>query len=164
MQRHLKNERLDLIARIASKFGVDVAMTQAIAMVETNLEPQFAYYDSKYYDFCEPEFYSKIFRIDLCTEINFQKTSWGIMGINGAVARRAGFGSFLPTLINEETNLEWSVRHLSALCAKYPGLSDRIAAYDSGSPFRIPNGDYINQLYVDTVRRWMGQYQRRGFI
>ena len=46
------------------------------------------------------------------TELLAQQTSWGLLGIRGADARKLRFTGWLTELCDPATNLEWGCRHL----------------------------------------------------
>ena len=67
-------------------------------------------------------------------EVQMQCTSWGLMGIRGADARKLGFTGWLTELCDPATNLEWGCRHLKHMyghpldygmsIAQGPGMGD----------------------------------------
>ena len=85
------------------------------------------------------------------TEIVFQKTSWGLMQIMGAVAREYGFRGWLPELCTPAKNLEYGCRYLQALIKRFGGEREAVSAYNQGSPRRNADGKFLNQGYVDKV-------------
>lgn len=159
-----ENPAIGTIAALATRHGVGVNLALAIATVETGLRHQFAAYDKAYYLFHEPEFYAHIFRIDLSTEVNFQKTKWGIMGISGGKARAVGFGGWLPDLSRSEVGAEWGIRKLKELGERYKKVSDVISAYDAGSANLNKDQKYRNHMYVDATLMWIDRYKQRGLI
>ncbi|MHA1827800.1 MAG: lytic transglycosylase domain-containing protein [Candidatus Heimdallarchaeaceae archaeon] len=96
------------------------------------------------------------------TEINLQKTSWGLFQIMGGTARYLGFDGWLTKLIIPEINIEYGTLYFATLYRRYVakyGIAGVIAAYNAGSPRFDDNGNLINQHYVDKVmfnaRNWI---------
>ncbi|MBI2313564.1 MAG: lytic transglycosylase domain-containing protein [Betaproteobacteria bacterium] len=89
-----------------------------------------------------------------------QQASWGLMQVMGAVAREHGYRApYLTALCEPLTNLEYGARHLARLRVRYlrdHGWDGVIAAYNAGSPRRSEAGPYLNQGYVDSVRKNLG--------
>lgn len=85
-----------------------------------------------------------------------QQASWGLMQVMGAVARERGFrGPYLTRLCRPEVSLDYGCKQLKAHADRYAenqGWSAVIAAYNAGSPRRVPTGQFENQAYVDKVR------------
>lgn len=87
-----------------------------------------------------------------------QQASWGLMQIMGSVAREHGCRlPYLTRLCDPAENLEFACRHLTQLRDRFQqahGWDGVIAAYNAGSPRREGvTGPYVNQGYVDKVRR-----------
>lgn len=86
-----------------------------------------------------------------------QKASWGLMQVMGAVAREVGFAEpYLPRLCDPATGLKHGCLHLAQLRDRHfadDGWDGVIAAYNEGSPRKGADGRYLNQVYVDRVRR-----------
>lgn len=88
------------------------------------------------------------------TELQAQKTSWGLGQIMGAVAREYGFkGAFLSQLCDPTINRYYMMLHLQRLAARFYNGDWRpvISAYNAGAP--TPN----NAAYVSRVLRNGGQ-------
>lgn len=95
-----------------------------------------------------------------------QQASWGLMQVMGAVARERGFrDTYLPALLDPDTNLEYGCRHLSWLFSRFyfqHGWAGVAAAYNAGAPRRVPvTGPYENQGYVDQVLSRMAKGSQR---
>ena len=85
-----------------------------------------------------------------------QSASWGLMQVMGAVARESGFkGKYFTSLCRSEVGVEYGCRHLSRLFLLHGNWPDAIAAYNGGSPRRLPSGQYEPLLleYVTKVAR-----------
>ena len=114
-----------------------------------------------------------LYSVDLIqTELLAQQTSWGLLGIRGADARKLRFTGWLTELCDPATNLEWGCRHLRwmelnadsygiELCADVSTVPTRLcglpqslaAAWNAGSVRYGEDGKLIN---VDYVRRVIG--------
>lgn len=101
--------------------------------------------------------YSQELHITMTSEVEAQKTSWGLMQIMGGVARELGFEDYMPALCIPATNINFGARKLSQLLNKYASLTASIASYNAGSPRKTPQGSYVNQEYVDHVVSYMRQ-------
>lgn len=159
-----ENPATGLIRTLACRHGVSVDLALAVASVESGMRANFAYYDKSYYLFHEPEFYAGIYKIQLSTELNFQKTSWGIFGLPGGKARQVGFGGWLPELSSAEVGAEWGIRKLKELTERYRSTTDIISAYNAGSAYVTKEGKYINHDYVEATLRWYDRFKKRGII
>lgn len=91
---------------------------------------------------------------DVETEFLMQRCRWGLFGIFGYVARKAGFEGWFPTLLNASPNIEYGVKHIAKLALKYTG-DDLISAFNYGSP-RNFDGGYSNHAFVNKVRQLLG--------
>ena len=144
-----------LIQSAARLHGLPVRLVKAIVEVESGGNPWAVRY--------EPMFYSryiqgkKIHNIPPCsnaTEERLRAHSFGLMQIMGATAREAGFkGAYLAELCEPDVNLEWCCRYLAGLVKKHGGVEPAVAAYNAGSPRKGIDGRWVNQAYVDKVRK-----------
>ena len=147
------------IQAAAARHGLAPVLVAAIVQTEsagnpwaTRFEPDFL---NSYVDAAPRRFGA----VSVQTERMCRAISFGPMQIMGQVARERGFtGVFLTELCDSETGLEYGCRHLAALRDRYLalwGLDGVIAAYNAGSPRRDSWGNFVNQSYVDTVKRNM---------
>ena len=82
-----------------------------------------------------------------------QKHSYGLCQIMGTVARELGFCGSFDDLYDVGTNLKYGAMKLRECLDRYHyNWWDAVAAYNAGSVRRKPNGEYVNQVYVDRVR------------
>ena len=116
-----------------------------------------------------------LYSVDLIqTELLAQQTSWGLLGIRGADARKLGFTGWLTELCDPTTNLEWGCRHLRWMLdhpldyrlsiAQGPAvlkgtLADLAAAWNGGKARFGEDGKYKNQSYVDRAVKAMVNYE-----
>ena len=81
-----------------------------------------------------------------------QRISWGPLQLMGATARELGFRGWFPELCGPK-GIEYGVRYLAKLYLRHGSWDDAIAAYNAGKPRTTPSGQYVNQKYVDKVRK-----------
>lgn len=99
-------------------------------------------------------------------EANVKDYSYGLMQVRLATARWvSGNPKLTPAqLIQPTVNILIGTKYLRELANKYPRLDDVIASYNAGSPIRSKlTGKYINQGYVDKVKRALYGVQITGF-
>ena len=95
----------------------------------------------------------------VATEWWGQRMSWGPMQVMGAVARELGFRRPFGALCDAYIGLQWGCQHLLSLKTRFLsgyGWEGVVAAYNAGSPRRGDDGKWVNQDYVDTVRKHGG--------
>lgn len=147
---------LDKLIRTADEFDVDHRVMDAIIQVESSwmlwavrFEPDFRHVKT-------PEKYAKENNITVDTEIMNQMMSWGLGQLMGGTARDLGFEQPLPLLLDPYWNINLCCKLFQKICRRYDVLTDRIAAYNSGSPVTLASGKYKNQKYVDKVLEALG--------
>lgn len=147
----------ELIAKYSSEFNLDPVLVGAIIMQESRAKVWTARYEpNSKYKINVAEF-AKLTGISQDTELCFQKTSWGLMHVMGVKARELGFVSFLPQLLLPSLAIEYGCRALLGFKIRYQSTEDVIASYNAGSPRRLASGLYVNQDYVDGVKRWISK-------
>ena len=133
------------------KSPAEPALLYAIALVESNLDPNAARYEPNWkYPFRVNSF-AKNLKITRDTELVFQSTSWGLMQIMGTVAREMGYDDPLTDLTNPHNNMRIACLKLSALYEKWNNLESVVSSYNQGYPKKSNNGKFANQEYVDKV-------------
>lgn len=91
------------------------------------------------------------------TEAALYCSSFGLMQIMGETARDIGFVGHLTELFVPEVGLEWGIRYLQNLLAKYHDRDAAVSAYNWGHVAR-KNGRFLNQdSYVNKVRAVLGE-------
>ncbi len=144
------------VRKIANQYGLDVRLLDAIVTVESSYNTWAARYEERFAYSVIPTPFAKANGISNITELNHQKTSWGLCQIMGATARHFGYKDALTMLVIPEVNLPLGCKIIQYLQAEYPDGDDAIAAYNAGSPRRSKkDGKYVNQSYVDKVRAVM---------
>jgi soluble lytic murein transglycosylase-like protein len=146
-----------LVKSVAVRFNVDPELVDALVIVESSYNPWALRYEEHFHWLTNAELYAINNRITTATETQCQKFSWGLCQIMGGTARSLGFGGPLTKLMDPELNTVYACKYLGKLASKYPALDDMIAAYNAGSPRKGDNGAYVNQGYVDKVKKAMAE-------
>ncbi len=156
-----------LIQDIAKKHELPWSLVKAICMVESSFNPW-----AMRYELDDPRtpkkendyrwLYGDPLKMPFHEYVS-QKVGWGMMQIQGAVARELGFtGRFLSELCDPRINIEYGCKHLKGFYRRYGNWSDAIASYNAGSPRKGQDGKYVNQKYVDSVTTYWEEYQTGG--
>lgn len=135
---------------IAAKHGLPPWLVWAVCRQESAFDRCACRYEDRYRWLFDP---SKVKpRIcSLATEEIFQKTSWGLMQVMGAIYREYGYKGWLSAIPEDvESQLEYGCMHLAGKIKKY-GLEGGIVSYNAGSPRKGDDGKYVNQHYLDSV-------------
>lgn len=124
-----------IIESAAKEYKVHPTLIKAIIKVESNWNP-------------------KTYR----KEPRINDTSWGLMQVLLKTARKVSNNPSLSPeqLVQPTVNIMIGTKYLSILQNKYPSLDDVIASYNAGKPKKLANGNYVNQAYVNKVKRAMG--------
>ena len=155
----LEEDLEPLIIREARTRNLPEAILLGLVEVESNFNPFAVIYEQHYR-------YTKIIDrlkpkdCSINTEINLQKTSFGLFQIMGGTARYMGFSGWLTRLLMPTINIKYGTLWFSRLYNKYSneyGISGVIAAYNAGNP-RISKGRFVNQSYVDKVLKAAKKY------
>ena len=142
---------LSLVRNKALALKVDAKLLDAIITVESAYDPWAVRYEENYSYIAVPNVFAKNNRTTILTERTCQKISWGLSQTMGGTARFLGYGGPLPKLVDPDLNLTVACKLLVKLANEYPQISDQIAAYNAGSVRRTPQGEYVNQEYVNKV-------------
>lgn len=141
---------IEVVSIKALSYGIDPFLAQAIAQIESNLDPWKMRYEEKWMYFYLPAQYSKNLGISVLTERTLQQFSYGLMQVMGSVARELGFDRELIKLCDPEIGAQYGCMKLSDLKKKYSDELDLISAYNAGTPLKL-NGKYRNEDYVKKV-------------
>lgn len=149
-------EVMEFIKEYADQYGIPRKIAYGVCMKESGMN-QFA---------CRFEpLYKYLYSVESihptieshATEKVLQMTSIGLMQVMGSVYREMGYKGWLSALFaSPELQIMYGCRHLAGKIKKY-GLTNGIAAYNSGSPVLI-NGKLKNQDYVNDVLAFSDQY------
>lgn len=124
-----------------------------IVAVESEWNPWVARYEAGYPYLVSPVKFSRLNHISQETEETLQRLSWGLGQVMGGSARDIGYTGPLTMLCMPELNAEIMCRFFVAHCTKYKLEDEQIAAYNAGTPKRGPDGKFVNQAYVDSVKK-----------
>ena len=143
----------DNIRRVASHAGLDPILVAAIVATESGGQTYATRYEAHWKYLVDVDAHAKRLGITVMTETMHQATSWGLMQIMGGTAREMGFRDHMPKLCEVEIGLLWGCLYLTRLSNRYKNLDDVIVSYNSGSPRKGDDGRYLNQQYLDTVKK-----------
>lgn len=147
-----RETHLPLVKAKAQRNQLDWRLLDAMVSVESSYIPELMKYEEGFTSRVIPSQFAQINRIDVATESQLEKFSYGLGQIMGGTARGYGYSHPLTRLLDPEINLDWVCRHLLELHKKYTFMNDIISVYNCGSLKKDPNGRYIkNQKYVDEV-------------
>lgn len=147
---------------IAPQYGLDPALVQAIAKVESSLDPWVVRFEPGWaYPWRIREFARRC-NISQNTEKTLQATSWGLMQVMGTVARELGHNRMLTELVRPATNIRLGCRQIVKLLDRYQDIAMTISAYNAGSARKDENGQFMNQGYVDKVLDNMKTIENNG--
>lgn len=146
-----------LIESIATRHGLDPAIVSGICMQESSLNPDAARHEPEY-RWVLRDTRLKPPTCTIETELVFQRTSWGLMQVMGAVFREQGLSGWLNAVVKDPAlQLEYGCRHLKKKIQTW-GLEPGILAYNAGTPRRDAAGRYVNQYYLDNVLRFAKEW------
>lgn len=146
-----------IVKNIANEVSILPELILAIIMQESGGRIYVSRYEEKYNYLYMPLHYSQALNYAMMTEINQQRTSWGLMQIMGAVAREHGFDDYFPALCIPATNILIGSKFVSNLLGKHGSIEAVFSAYNAGSPKRDAYGKYLNQGYVDSAMGYFAE-------
>lgn len=148
---------MDSINRVASLYGIQANLIAAICMQESSCNPFAERFEPGFRWTLDPNVYAKTIGCSIDTEMNGQKRSYGLMQIMGSVAREHGFRGWFAELYEPDINVDIGTRHLLKFIRKYNDVHLALSAYNAGTPKRLPNGNLVNQSYVNGVMKWKAE-------
>lgn len=99
------------------------------------------------------------------TELMLQRSSIGLLQVKGAWAREQGFDGWLTELTDPEKNIEVACARVAELMSRYEkrfGIQGVISAYGAVTPRRTPDGEFVNQGFVDKVMAVMSRIAKEN--
>lgn len=142
-----------IIAEIADKIGVEPALALAIAETESSFDPLACRYEP-IFRWTNPKA-ERPKNSTIETEIQHQKTSWGLMQVMGIVARENGLRGWITQLTQPEVGAEFGCRVIKKKLEKYSDLDSAISAYNAGSPTDTNKG-YVAKV-KSKLEKWRAQ-------
>lgn len=104
-----------------------------IIKTESSFNPLACRFEKDYKWLKNPIKFAKELGITADTEIVFQKTSWGLMQVMGAVYRELGYTGYLNALSTDiERQVRYGIRHFHRLFVHYGDLYRAILGYNRG--------------------------------
>lgn len=111
-----------------------------IIQTESSFNPLACRYEPHYKWLETPDIYARKHGITKATEEVFQKTSWGLMQVMGAVYRQYGYDKPLNALsCDMEAQLIYGIKHFHRLYSHYKDLYKAILGYNRG--YRVKDDD-----------------------
>lgn len=150
---------LKLIEIKSNQFSVLPELIAAIVATESMFRVYAMRYEHQWKYLSNPEGHAVRLGTTIETETVLQSFSYGLLQVMGSIFREYGFLSALPAALHPEDNLHYGIQHFKGFLDKYGNIEDAISSYNQGSPRRGPDGDYVNQYYVDKVLTLMKKYQ-----
>ena len=99
------------------------------------------------------------------TELMLQRSSIGLVQVKGAWAREQGFDGWLTELTDPERNIDVACARVAELMSRYEkrlGVEGVISAYGAVTPRRTPDGEFVNQGFVNKVMAAMARIEKEG--
>ncbi len=149
----------ELIASHARILGVHPEILACFVAIESGFHPSVVRYEPNWKYSLTPDLFSRKLGISARTEFELQKFSWGLLQIMGTVAREVGFDGHLTELCYPDVGLQIGGLKVLQVLQKFGASTDAVASYNGGSPFKSPDGLYLNQEYVD---RFLSEWTHRG--
>ena len=146
----------ELIDRHAREFSLDPLLVAAICDVESGWQTHAIRFEPAFLERYVPSTPKRFGKaISLETERMARAMSWGLMQVMGQTARELGSQhEFLSALCIPDVGIYIGCKYLGSRRDRFgsQGEDAWIAAYNSGSPRRLPGGALANQGYVTKVR------------
>jgi len=139
------------IVKESMRYNFNPSLVAAMIFQESGGKLDAHEYSKGYPYFYKPAFYAEMQGIPLETEMEAQRSSYGLMQIKCSTARYIGFSRPCQNLYNVSTNLAFGVKYMSILKRRYKSDTDMISSYNQGQPFKFKNGQYRNYRYVRNV-------------
>ena len=145
------DELKQVVLYTADKYHVDANLIKAIITIESNWQPYAFRYEVNYQYLVNVVECASKSGISTNSETILQKSSFGLMQLMGANFRSLGYLDLLTKCFDPQINIDYGCKHFKETCDKYPIITDKIAAYNAGSPKKNAAGLYLNQDYVTKV-------------
>lgn len=152
----MANNLTALIEWANERHALPMTLIQAVIRVESGGHPWAVRYEPAFFErYVKDQGFKVWAGCSRDTEERLRACSFGVMQIMGQTARELGFQSvFLTELCDPVIGLEWGCRYLLRQLQRYDGdRESAVAAYNAGSARRDVNGLWVNQGYVEKVRK-----------
>ena len=141
----------------SEQYKIKADLLAAIVMVESAGDPYAMRFESHWKHVFKAEEFARRCGSSRQTEEIAQSTSWGLCQVMGTVAREYGHRGYLSELCNPALSLHFGCLHLKKKIERFGELAG-IAAYNAGTPKKLDNGAFQNQVYVDKILKWQGEF------
>ena len=136
----------------SNKYEIPAELINALIMVESSGNPYAMRYEDHYRWLYNVDQIVGSMGLHRDTEVQAQKTSWGLLQVMGAVARELGCKKrFLTYLLDPKIGIEYGCMHLKNLYNRHGSWERAVSAYNFGHVSYAENGKFRNQRYVDRV-------------
>ena len=147
---------------ICEQHDVEPDVMLAVMEIESAGEPWSFRFEPSYKYLVDPGRHARRHRITKVSEINAQKTSYGLAHVMGGTARWMGFEGLLSQLFDPLTNITYAAKYLQFQLRRYKyDVLDAVAAYNAGVATKVTKSDgtteYANQRHVN---RFLSAYQQ----
>lgn len=146
----------DALVEAARDRGVRPALVVGLAWKESSFqwwagkhEPTYPYlWDVKANKPTRSEAVGSLGMVSQATELVFQRTSWGLLQVMGAVARELGFREVLLShLLDARLSASYGAQLLANLLKRHNGdEADALSAYNAGSPTDANFASYVSPI------------------
>ena|SRR3990167_899059 len=140
-----------VILNVASKYHLEPALVAAIIVKESSGNGCPPRYEPNWKYFLRIPYFANKAGTTVETERQGQMHSWGHMQIMGGTSRQLGFEGSFPELCLPENGIEYGCKYLRSRMDNTETTEQAVSAYNAGSVRYAPNGDFINQAYVDEI-------------
>lgn len=145
----------DALLEAAKESGVRPSLLVGLAWKESSFqwwaakfEPGYPYlWDVKANKPTRSETVGSIGFVSQATELAFQRTSWGLCQVMGAVAREFGFKeALLSHLLDVRLSATYGSRVLANLLKRHGNEADGLSSYNAGSPTDSNFAGYVSPI------------------
>jgi len=144
----------------SAKYDLDSALVAAVITQESGGKVDAHEFSHGYPYLYKPAVFAEKHSIPLETEIEGQRTSYGLMQMKCSTARYLGFTGVCQKLFNAALNLKYGVKYLAYLKRRYGSDLYMISSYNQGHPYTFPNGQVRNYRYVNSVLNMQRRYKQ----
>jgi hypothetical protein len=150
----------DAIQAMSAKYNLPIPLLISFAFVESSFRKNaYRYEDAfkKRYVINNPKYQGLN-----ASEINWLATSHGYFQLMGMTAIELGFNFTDPMEIYEApVNCECAAFYIRKLYNRYQNWDEAIVSYNSGRPFKKPDGSYTNQNYLNRIMKYWDIYKQK---
>lgn len=149
----------DIIFANADRYKINHTFLVAVAKTESEFNQYAQRFEPAYPWLYSVKELSEILKVNRSTMEGFQRMSYGVFQIMGAVAYEYGFRDWPGKLFDYELNCKYACEHINRLQRRFEVFTpeEMYASYNSGKPRKSDNGCWVNQ---DNVSRFLKCYEQ----